>query len=92
MRNDNTAFGEDVHRGYKQTAVFGSMDFDIIPKVLTFTGGTRYYHYSEYEVGSKYTTPLGLPERAERLLGGCHQHQCRERKQDAITASRAAPT
>lgn len=56
VRNDNTAFGEDVHRGYKQTALFGSLDFDLIPKVLTLTAGTRYYHYSEYEVGSKYTT------------------------------------
>ena len=28
-------------RGYKQTAVFTSVDYDIIPKVLTVTGGTR---------------------------------------------------
>jgi iron complex outermembrane recepter protein len=53
VRNDNTAFGEDVHRGYHQTAAFISLDFDLIPKVLTITGGTRYYHYDEYEVGSK---------------------------------------
>ena len=56
VRNDNIAFGEDVQRGYKQTAVFASVDFDMIPKVLTLTGGTRYYHYSEYESGSEYTT------------------------------------
>ena len=48
-------------RGYKQTAVFTSIDYDIIPKVLTITGGTRYYRYSEYEVGSKYTHPLVAP-------------------------------
>ena len=59
IRGDNVAFGEDVHRGYKQTAVFGSLDFDLLPKVLTFTAGTRYYRYSEYEVGSKYQTNLG---------------------------------
>ena len=59
IRNDNTAFGEDVHRGYKQTAVFASADYDLIPKVLTITGGTRWYHYNEAEVGSKYTTNLG---------------------------------
>ena len=58
VRNDNVAFGEDVQRGYKQTAVFASFDFDIIPKVLTVTAGTRYFHYSEFETGSKYTTPL----------------------------------
>jgi iron complex outermembrane receptor protein len=58
VQNDNTAFGQQVNRGYKQTAAFTSIDFDIIPKVLTLTGGTRYYRYSEYEVGSKYTTPV----------------------------------
>ncbi len=68
VRNDNTAFGEDVHRGYKQTAVFGSFDYDLIPKALTLTAGTRYYHYSEYEVGSKYTTPLGC----ENVPNGCY--------------------
>jgi len=41
--NSGTAFGEDVERGYRQTAFFTSVDFDIIPKVLTLTGGTRYY-------------------------------------------------
>jgi iron complex outermembrane receptor protein len=56
LRNDNTAFGEDVRRGYSQYALFTSADFDIIPKVLTLTGGTRYYHYHEYEFGTKYTT------------------------------------
>jgi len=56
-RNDNTNFGEDLQRGYKQTAVFGSADFDIIPKVLTLTGGTRYFKYVEQEVGSQYSDP-----------------------------------
>jgi iron complex outermembrane recepter protein len=50
----NTAFGEDVQRGYKQLAFFTSLDFDIIPKVLTVTGGLRHYHYDEYEEGSEY--------------------------------------
>jgi iron complex outermembrane recepter protein len=45
-RNDSTAFFEDVQRGYKQYAFFTSVDFDIIPKVLTLTGGTRYYHFT----------------------------------------------
>jgi outer membrane receptor protein involved in Fe transport len=51
-RNDNTAFFEDVMRGYKQYAFFTSVDFDIIPKVLTITGGTRYYHFSNFMNGS----------------------------------------
>jgi outer membrane receptor protein involved in Fe transport len=67
VRNDNVAFGEDVQRGYKQTAAFGSLDFDIIPKVLTFTAGTRYYHYSEFETGSKYTTPVACTNIANGL-------------------------
>ncbi len=58
-RNDNTNFGEDLRRGYKQTAGFASVDFDLIPKVLTLTGGTRWYRYTEDEVGSQYTSPVG---------------------------------
>jgi iron complex outermembrane receptor protein len=59
IRGDNTAFGEDTQRGYDQTAVFGSADFDIIPNVLTITGGTRWFRYFEYEVGSQYGTSTG---------------------------------
>ncbi|HWX70036.1 MAG TPA: TonB-dependent receptor [Steroidobacteraceae bacterium] len=61
--NSNTAFGEDDQRGYKQRAVFTSIDFDIIPKVLTVTGGVRFYHYDEFETGSEYyseSTSTGL--------------------------------
>jgi outer membrane receptor protein involved in Fe transport len=50
----NTAFGEDVTRGYKQLAFFGSFDFDLIPKVLTATYGIRHFKYDEYEEGSEY--------------------------------------
>ena len=56
QRNDNVAFGEDLERGYKQTAFFTSIDYDLIPKVLTVTGGTRYYHYKETFKGSQYST------------------------------------
>jgi iron complex outermembrane receptor protein len=59
VRSDSTAFGEDTQRGYDQTAFFGSVDFDIIPKVLTVTAGTRYYRYSEFEVGTQYGTSTG---------------------------------
>ena len=55
LRTDaNTAFGEDVQRGYKQKAFFTSIDVDLIPKVLTATGGIRFYHYDEFEEGSEY--------------------------------------
>jgi iron complex outermembrane recepter protein len=51
---ENDAFGEDAQRGYKQTAEFASIDFDLIPKTLTLTGGTRHYHYDEFEEGSEW--------------------------------------
>src|SRR5262249_52700796 len=47
-RGDNTNFGEDLQRGYKQTAVFGSVDFDLIPKGLTLTGDTRSFNYPDH--------------------------------------------
>ncbi|GAC1454441.1 MAG: TonB-dependent receptor [Steroidobacteraceae bacterium] len=63
--NTNTAFGEDVLRGYRQTAFFGSFDLDLIPKVLTLTAGTRHYKYDEFEHGSEYysatSTVLNVP-------------------------------
>ncbi len=52
--DQNTAFGEDAQRGYKQTAFFGSLNFDLIPKVLTVSGGTRWYKYQEFEEGSEW--------------------------------------
>jgi outer membrane receptor protein involved in Fe transport len=53
IRGDNVAFFNDVKRGYKQWAVFTSLDFDIVPKVLTITGGARYYHFENNEVGAE---------------------------------------
>jgi iron complex outermembrane receptor protein len=62
VRGNTTAFGEDVQRGYDQVAFFGSVDFDIIPNVLTITAGTRYFQYSEFEVGSQYGTDTGCAD------------------------------
>jgi outer membrane receptor protein involved in Fe transport len=59
VRDDSTAFGEDTQRGYTQTAAFGSVDYDIIPDVLTVTAGTRWFQYQEFEVGSQYATTTG---------------------------------
>ncbi|HET7757601.1 MAG TPA: TonB-dependent receptor [Steroidobacteraceae bacterium] len=59
VRDDNTAFGEDLERGYRQWALFTSIDYDLIPKVLTLTGGTRYYHYTEFMHGTQYSTSTG---------------------------------
>ncbi|MBV9345277.1 MAG: TonB-dependent receptor [Gammaproteobacteria bacterium] len=51
-RGDNTAFFNDVKRGYRQKALFTSWDFDLVPKVLTVTAGTRYYHFDNVEKGA----------------------------------------
>jgi outer membrane receptor protein involved in Fe transport len=62
VRGNTTAFGEDLTRGYDQVAFFGSVDFDIIPNILTITAGTRYFQYSEFEVGSQYGTDTGCAD------------------------------
>jgi outer membrane receptor protein involved in Fe transport len=62
IRSDTTAFGEDTQRGYDQTALFASFDYDIIPKVLTVTLGTRWYDYNEFMVGSQYGTSTGCTD------------------------------
>jgi iron complex outermembrane receptor protein len=51
VRPDNESYFDDITRGYTQKALFGSMDFDIIPKTLTATVGTRYYKIDTTEVG-----------------------------------------
>jgi iron complex outermembrane receptor protein len=72
IRGDSTAFGEDAQRGYKQTAFFLSADYDIIPKVLTITGGTRYYTYSEFETGSQYGTSTGCVNVPNGCIADTH--------------------
>jgi len=52
IRPENVAFFNDVKRGYTQRAAFASVDFDIVPKVLTLTAGTRYYHFDNDERGA----------------------------------------
>jgi iron complex outermembrane recepter protein len=52
IRGDNVAFFNDVKRGYTQRAFFASLDFDLLPKVLTITAGTRYYHFDNDEKGA----------------------------------------
>jgi iron complex outermembrane receptor protein len=56
VRNDNVSFFDDITRGYTQKAAFGSLDFDIIPKTLTLTAGTRYYQIDTTAVGSSVSS------------------------------------
>jgi outer membrane receptor protein involved in Fe transport len=43
VRNSDVGFNDDFQRSYTQKAAFASLDFDIIPRVLTVTAGTRYF-------------------------------------------------
>jgi outer membrane receptor protein involved in Fe transport len=51
-RNSNVSYLVDAVRGYQQYAFYLSTDVDIIPKVLTATVGTRYYHFTNTEKGA----------------------------------------
>ena len=52
VQGDNLSFYQDTVRETKQTAFFASVDFDIIPKVLTATLGTRHYLFQNSSRGS----------------------------------------
>ncbi len=69
VRNDNTAFFEDTQRKVEQTAFFVSLDFDLIPDVLTLTAGTRYFEFKNSFTGS-VTSSFGCFE-AGTPVGGC---------------------
>ncbi|MDE2251530.1 MAG: TonB-dependent receptor [Gammaproteobacteria bacterium] len=45
VRDANSSFYQDDVREVKQTAFFISADYDLIPKVLTATLGTRHYQF-----------------------------------------------
>jgi iron complex outermembrane recepter protein len=67
----NNAFGEDVQRGYRQTAFFASIDFDIVPTKLTLSAGTRHYHYDEFEEGSVWQSATTSSLIVNHLNGSC---------------------
>ncbi len=52
VQPDDTSFNQDERRETKQLAFFASFDYDIIPKKLTATIGTRYFRFSNKFVGS----------------------------------------
>jgi outer membrane receptor protein involved in Fe transport len=65
IRNDNVGFFDDTKRTIIQTAAFASGDFELIPKTLILTAGTRYYHFNQSELGgatgSFYCKTYGTP-------------------------------
>ncbi|MBS0364670.1 MAG: TonB-dependent receptor [Proteobacteria bacterium] len=52
LQTPNSSFYQDTMRETKQTAFFISFDYDLIPKVLTLTAGTRRFRFDNSSVGS----------------------------------------
>jgi iron complex outermembrane recepter protein len=52
VRDPNSSFYQDDVRETKQTAFFLSLDYDLIPKVLTATLGTRHFKFENSLKGS----------------------------------------
>ena len=69
VQSDNTSFYQDQVRDTKQLAEFVSVDFDLLPKVLTLTLGTRHFRFDNSMAGSVLSSFLcyeaGVPP------GGC---------------------
>jgi outer membrane receptor protein involved in Fe transport len=69
VQGSHTSFYQDTVRDTKQTAFFVSADYDIIPKVLTATLGTRHFRFANSSAGSVsgsfYCFESGAP------VGGC---------------------
>jgi len=69
VQPDHLSFYQDTVRETKQLAFFASVDFDIIPKVLTVTGGTRHFRFQNSSEGS-VTGSFGCFEQGVPA-GGC---------------------
>jgi iron complex outermembrane recepter protein len=69
VQTDNTSFYQDQVRETKQLAEFISLDYDLIPKVLTLTAGTRHFRFDNSMAGSVLSSfgcfEAGIPP------GGC---------------------
>jgi iron complex outermembrane recepter protein len=69
VQNSNTSFYQDQIRQTKQLAFFASVDFDLIPKVLTATVGTRHFLFENLSAGSVMSSFLCYEGGAPP--GGC---------------------
>ena len=65
---DNSSFYQDTVRETKQTAFFASVDYDIIPNVLTVTAGTRHFKFDNSSLGS-VTGSFGCFEQGAPAAG-----------------------
>jgi iron complex outermembrane receptor protein len=70
VKGPSTSFYQDQVRETKQTAFFLSVDYDLIPKVLTFTAGTRHYLFQNSLRGS-VTGSFGCFQQGAPKTTGC---------------------
>jgi iron complex outermembrane recepter protein len=76
VRPAGDAFFNDITRGYKQRAIFASVDYDIIPKTLTATLGSRWYDILDYETGSTVGSFYCGIDRPSSANGGTPPNPC----------------
>jgi len=69
VQSSNVAFFQDTRRDVRQIAFFASLDFDLIPKVLTITVGTRHFRFDNSLRGD-VTSGFGCFEQGDPA-GGC---------------------
>ncbi len=75
VQSDNTSFYQDTIRETKQTAFFASVDFDLIPKVLTITAGTRHFQFeNSFEGQRQRQLRLLRAGRAGRRMPSLHTY------------------
>jgi outer membrane receptor protein involved in Fe transport len=76
VQGDHTSFYQDQVREVKQLAFFASVDFDLIPKTLTLTAGTRYFRFDNSMKGSVLSSfgclQQGVPPNAGMPGPGCY--------------------
>jgi iron complex outermembrane recepter protein len=85
IQSNNTSFYQDQVRETKQTAFFASLDFDLIPNVLTLTAGTRHFRFDNSMAGSVMSSfgcfQGGLPP------GGCQSGSSYNLNKDNLSDS-----
>jgi iron complex outermembrane recepter protein len=71
VKNDASSFYQDTMRETRQLAFFTSLDYDLIPKTLTLTAGTRYFKFDNYSAGSVLAS-FGCFQNLPLTATGCH--------------------
>jgi outer membrane receptor protein involved in Fe transport len=71
-RPPGDAFFNDITRAYTQQAAYASIDYDLIPKRLTLTAGTRYSRTATSELGS--TVGSGGCQKIYQAPDPCVKH------------------